>query len=61
MEDGLLEKCNKMWNKDSISIKKEFDSEPIYILGEPAIVVCALRGTLSLTSEFENRFIVRCN
>ena len=61
MEDGLLEKYNKMWNKDSISIKKEFDSKPIYILGEPAIVVCALQGTLSLTSEFENRFIVRCN
>ena len=28
-DDRLLEKCNKIWDKFSKSIKKEFDSEPI--------------------------------
>ena len=29
-DDELLKKYNKMWNKVSNSIKKEFDSEPVY-------------------------------
>ena len=29
-DDELLKKHNKMWNKVSNSIKKEFDSEPVY-------------------------------
>ena len=29
-DDDLLEKYNEIWEKVKISIKKEFDSEPIY-------------------------------
>ena len=29
-DDGLLEKCNTIWDKVSPDIKKEFDSEPVY-------------------------------
>ena len=28
-DDGLLEKCNTIWDKVSPDIKKEFDSEPV--------------------------------
>ena len=28
-DDDLLEKCNNIWNKISVDIKKEFDREPI--------------------------------
>ena len=29
-DDDLLEKCNAIWDKFSVDIKKEFDSEPVY-------------------------------
>ena len=29
-DDGLSEKQNTIWDKVSIDIKKEFDSEPVY-------------------------------
>ena len=29
-DDELLEKYNEIWKKASNSIKKEFDSEPVY-------------------------------
>ena len=29
-DDKLLEKCNESWEKVRNSIKKEFDSEPVY-------------------------------
>ena len=29
-DDGLLEKYNQIWEKVKNSIKKEFDSKPIY-------------------------------
>ena len=28
--DELLEKCNDIWEKVKYSLKKEFDSEPVY-------------------------------
>ena len=28
-DDDLLEKCNNIWNKVSVDIKKEFDREPV--------------------------------
>ena len=28
-DDGLLEKCNTIWNKVGADIKKEFDSERV--------------------------------
>ena len=28
--DDLLEKYNTIWDKISVDIKKEFDSEPVY-------------------------------
>ena len=31
-KDEILEKCNEIWEKISKSIKKVFDSEPIYIM-----------------------------
>ena len=29
-DDKLLKKCNEIWKKVSSSIKKGFDSEPVY-------------------------------
>ena len=29
-EDNLLEKCNTIWNKVSVDIKKEFDRKHVY-------------------------------
>ena len=29
-DDELLETCNEIWKKVKYSIKKEFDSEPVY-------------------------------
>ena len=29
-DDDLLEKYNTIWDKVSLDIKKEFDSEPVY-------------------------------
>ena len=28
-DDDLLQKCNTLWDKVSVDIKKEFDSEPV--------------------------------
>ena len=30
MDNELLEKCNKIWVKVSNTIKRGFDSEPVY-------------------------------
>ena len=29
-DDDLLEKYNAIWDKVSVDVKKEFDSEPVY-------------------------------
>ena len=29
-DDHLLKKCNTIWCKVSVDIKKEFDNEPVY-------------------------------
>ena len=29
-DEEFLEKCNKTWDKASNSVKKRFDSEPVY-------------------------------
>ena len=56
-DDGLLEKYNEIWEKVKNSIKKEFDSKPIYNEKYLKAKIKSYNGKIS--TNFHNKKIPR--